>query len=191
MRRLWSLRESDTGNTLAALSDAHENRDRSQVPVILDLMRLIGDRSFREPAAFTLREITGQDFTEGQDGLKSWTEFVGNHLAEYQPPPGYIQWKADLLGVIDTRIKNFLLSATIGQRIDLTEVVWGGVRTDGIPDLRDVPVLEVSEADYLNPDDRVFGVSINGEHRAYPLRIINAHEMANDTLGGEPIALAY
>ena len=43
----------------------------------------------------------------------------------------------------------------------------------------------------MRPDDRVFGVSINGEHRAYPLRIVNAHEMANDWLGGEPIALAY
>ena len=31
------------------------------------------------------------------------------------------------------------------------------------------------------------GVSIGGEHRAYPLRIMNAHEIANDTLGGEPV----
>ena len=38
---------------------------------------------------------------------------------------------------------------------------------------------------------RVFGVSINGEHRAYPISIMNPHEMANDILGGEPIALAY
>ena len=43
----------------------------------------------------------------------------------------------------------------------------------------------------MNPTDRVFGISINGEHRAYPLRILNPHEMANDVLGGEPIALAY
>ena len=39
--------------------------------------------------------------------------------------------------------------------------------------------------------DHTLGVSINGEHRAYPLRILNAHEMANDVLGGEPFALAY
>ena len=65
------------------------------------------------------------------------------------------------------------------------------MRPDGIPDLQFVPVLTPDEATYLQPSDRVFGVSINGEHRAYPLRIINAHEMANDTLGGEPIALAY
>ena len=44
---------------------------------------------------------------------------------------------------------------------------------------------------WMDPDELVVGLSINGEHRAYPLRIINAHEMANDVLGGEPIALAY
>lgn len=191
MRRLWSLQESDPKTVLAALRDAHENKDRSQVPVILDLMRLIRDQSFLQAATFTLSEITGEDFTEDPEGIKSWTEFVGNHLAEYQPPAGYIRWKANLLGVIDTRIKNFVLSATIAQRIDLTEVVWGGIRTDGIPDLQNAPTLEASKADYLNPDDRVFGVSINGEYRAYPLRIMNVHEMANDTLGGEPITLAY
>jgi len=70
-------------------------------------------------------------------------------------------------------------------------VGWGGVRVDGIPPLEHVPTIPAAEADYLNPDDRLFGVSINGEHRAYPLRIINAHEMANDTLGGEPTSLAY
>ena len=52
-------------------------------------------------------------------------------------------------------------------------------------------MVPADEADYLNWDDRVFGVSINGEHRAYPLRILNPHEMANDVVGGVPFALAY
>jgi hypothetical protein len=71
------------------------------------------------------------------------------------------------------------------------EIVWGGVAKDGIPDLMNPPVLPADKATYLDPFDRVFGLSINGEHRAYPLRILNAHEMANDTLGGVPFALAY
>ena len=79
----------------------------------------------------------------------------------------------------------------VKARIRLEEIVWGGVPRDGIPDLTDAPVIPASEVNYINPDDRVFGVSINGEHRAYPLRILNAHEMANDVVGGEPIALAY
>ena len=97
----------------------------------------------------------------------------------------------NLLGLIDPRMAAFFSAAPGSERIDLTEAVWGGVRTDGIPDLRFAPTITPEEADYLVPRDRVFGVSINGEHRAYPLRIMNPHEMANDRLGGEPIALAY
>jgi len=62
---------------------------------------------------------------------------------------------------------------------------------DGIPDLTNPPVISSEEATYLFTSDRVFGVSINGEHRAYPLRILNFHEMANDVVGGVPFALAY
>lgn len=75
--------------------------------------------------------------------------------------------------------------------IRLEEVVWGGVVKDGIPDLIDPPVVSADQAGYMLPDDRVFGVSINGEHRAYPLRIMNRHEMANDVLAGVSFALAY
>ena len=41
------------------------------------------------------------------------------------------------------------------------------------------------------PGDGVLGVNINGETKAYPLRIVNAHEMVNDTVGGEPISLMW
>ena len=96
-----------------------------------------------------------------------------------------------MLSQIDPRFAQFLRDAGETSRIDLSEVVWGGVIPDGIPDLRNPKTIPPSEAGYLAPSDRVFGVSINGESRAYPLRIVNAHEMANDVLGGEPISLAW
>jgi hypothetical protein len=39
--------------------------------------------------------------------------------------------------------------------------------------------------------DRVVGVEHGGERRAYPLRFLVWHEVVNDTLGGEPIAVSY
>ena len=75
--------------------------------------------------------------------------------------------------------------------IRLEEIVWGGVRVDAIPALDHPTFITPAEATYLTPDEQVFGVSINGEKRAYPLRIINAHEMANDVLGGEPISVMW
>jgi hypothetical protein len=38
-------------------------------------------------------------------------------------------------------------------------------------------------------DELTFGAEINGQARAYPHRILDHHELANDTLGGEPVAL--
>ena len=118
-------------------------------------------------------------------------EWVGKRLDDHPPPDGYVEWKVNLLSQIDPRMARFFAGDPADARINLTEAVWGGVRRDGIPDLQNPPVIEADEASYLLADDRVFGVSINGEHRAYPLRIVNAHEMANDWLGGEPISLAY
>ena len=43
----------------------------------------------------------------------------------------------------------------------------------------------------ITPAELVFGVEINGDARAYPLRILDWHEMANDVVGGVPVALAY
>jgi len=37
----------------------------------------------------------------------------------------------------------------------------------------------------------VIGVEIEGDARAYPLRILNLHEMVNDRLAGQPIAVIY
>ncbi len=44
---------------------------------------------------------------------------------------------------------------------------------------------------FLVSGDRVIGVTIGAESRAYPLRILNWHEIANDTLGGTEIAVTY
>ena len=52
-------------------------------------------------------------------------------------------------------------------------------------------MLPARRAGYLREDDLVFGVSINGDIRAYPLRIMGWHEMFNEVIGGVPVALAY
>ena len=185
---LFSSADQSFDVTLRALRDTRTQKDTSQVPVILELVRMIPVRELVIEASRTLSDVTGQDF--GTD-IADWVVWYWRHASEYRPPSKYLDWKINLMSLIDPRFADLLGPAADASRIDLTEVVWGGVRVDGIPPLEHAPTVPAVEADYLNPDDRVFGVSINGEHRAYPLRIINAHEMANDTLGGEPISLAY
>ena len=80
---------------------------------------------------------------------------------------GYVGWKGQLYSILDPGLGAFLHD---GVKTDsrIEEVVWGGVAKDGIPDLIDPPVVSASQADYLLHGDRVFGVSINGQHRVSP-----------------------
>jgi len=56
----------------------------------------------------------------------------------------------------------------------------------------DVAALnEQQRGKYLVSGDRVVGVVLNGEARAYPLTLLYVHEIIHDTLGGEPVAVTY
>ncbi len=80
------------------------------------------------------------------------------------------------------------------------EIVAAGMRKDALAALIDPPVIPGTEValinarergKYLVSTDRVIGVTRNGESRAYPLQIMNCHEIVNDTLGGVEIAVTY
>ena len=75
--------------------------------------------------------------------------------------------------------------------IRLDEVQWGGVRVNGIPPLDHPEYIPADKAGYLRDRHVVFGLSINGEARAYPKRILAWHEMALDRVGGVDVTLVY
>ena len=187
MYRLWDGLGHRRGDSLTALEDTVFHNDKSQAYVILEAFKFF-NLDVQRSAIDTLTELTGQDFDFDR---RRWREWVGARHDEYAPPSDYGRWKVNGLAVIDPDIAAILEPGIAHSRVNLAEVVWGGVRLDGIPPLEHAPYILPEEADYLLPDDRVFGVSINGEDRAYPLRVMNAHELANDTLGGEPISLVY
>ena len=180
-----------TGNrTYDALAEVRQHGDISLVAALVESMRFQSTANAREATADVLRALTGEAY--GGEDWKRWMEWLGKHSAEYPPPDGYLDWKINLLSEISPRFRRFLAPARDGAiAVDPTELVWGGVLPDGIPDIRNPTMLTPDEADFLAPDERVFGVAINGDVRAYPLRIANAHEMVNDVVGGEPIALSW
>jgi len=189
MYEVFEALTTPSASMTAPLEQIRENQDRSMVPVLLEVLRFTPPSNSRERIGAVLRDVTGQSIATGDWG--GWMEWLGRNLESYQPPSEYVEWKANLMSFLDPRFAEFLRPASEFSRIDVTEVVWGGVRPDGIPDLRDPEMLTAAEAEYLNDSDRVFGVTINGDSRAYPLRIVNAHEMVNDTVGGEPISLMW
>ena len=76
-------------------------------------------------------------------------------------------------------------------QIPATAIERGGPPRDGIPAL-DAPRFEsVQQARWLKPEDRVLGIQRNGVARAYPVAILNWHEIVNDVIGGEAVAITY
>ena len=76
--------------------------------------------------------------------------------------------------------------------VPLEEFMGGGPPRDGIPPI-DEPALDtVAEAgEYLEAREPVIEVELEGEARAYPLRVLVWHEIANDTIGDTPISVTF
>ena len=71
------------------------------------------------------------------------------------------------------------------------EIVWGGVPRDGIPSIHEPKFVAADEADFLRSKDRVLGVVRNGIAKAYPIKILDRHEVVNDKFEDESIVVTY
>ncbi|MDS0222937.1 DUF3179 domain-containing protein [Haloarcula sp. S1AR25-5A] len=69
-------------------------------------------------------------------------------------------------------------------------IVSGGVPKDGIPAIDD-PRFSDTPPDGLARDDPVFGVVRDGEAKAYPQYILVHHEVVNDAIAGDSVAVTY
>lgn len=158
------------------------------VPYLYDVARLSGSETF-SLAMETMARITGEDLPDG--GVRTQSLFFGNWIMNNAPDPGpaYVAWKAALFANIDAAFEPLL--ASVDDAVTASRLQWGGVLRGGIPELNDAETISVAEADYMIADELVFGAVVNGEARAYPVRILGHHELANDTLGGEPVSLVY
>ncbi len=75
--------------------------------------------------------------------------------------------------------------------IPAAEIFAGGPPKDGIPSI-DAPVFDAAaNADFMRGDDLVLGVFLENEARAYPVKILNWHEIVNDEINGFPFAVTF
>ena len=157
----------------------------SYLPMALEAMRLLSDQGATAVLVRIMEREHGVN--QGYD-LPAWQREMWN-VPEARHPR-YAAFKSGLYSLIDPRFAAYF--DEVGEPlIRLDEIVWGGVRQDGIPPLRNPEMLAAGDADYLEDDHVVFGISVNGDARAYPKRILGWHEMFVDTVGGVPVAGVY
>ncbi len=156
------------------------------IPPLLDILLMTQEDLLAEQITTLLQEKIGKHQIPNYfDGIRwLWTQ-------DQKYAQDYFEFKAELFKHIDPKFKNYFLKRENLANIRLDEIVWGGVKQDGIPPLVLPKLITAEKADYLDENDVVFGVSIDGQARAYPKRILGWHEMVNDTLAKKSIAGVY
>jgi hypothetical protein len=194
---LESVQQSSWGpEQSAALSEIARSNDPRLAWLISDMMRFVASSGLNATLAEAAAEVLGID-----PPVENQWEIITNHLIAWDipAPPDYLRVKRGIFTNVVPGWERIFVEGDIDWRL----VSWGGVliddrdfgRTDEpcncIPAADNPKVSSAEDATWLDDDDIIFGIEINGEARAYPRRIMEVREMVNDTLGGRDLGIPY
>ncbi len=180
----------------AAFDTIAQTYDPRLVWIITDMQRFAWRPEFY--AALTRAAATILDIPLNT-GLRR-PEIINKMIAWDIPAyPGYLAHKRHVFtNYVSGWDKIFVEGDIAWQLVD-----WGGVNIDArpydstddvchcIPALDNPEISTAAEATWLEDDDVIFGIVVNGQARAYPRRIMEVREMVNDTLGGRDLGIPY
>lgn len=174
-----------TSNPSRDLKTLAAHWEPSFTPMAIESLRFFPTPALHAALNEMLIASAGEDHGPDLDGWWRWW------WSEDRPiHPHYASFKSELYEKLDPRFAAYFNDER-ETTVRLDEARWGGVGQDGIPPLRQPSMLQADAAPWLNDRDIVFGISINGDDRAYPKRILAWHEMFVDTIGGIEIAGVY
>ena len=176
----------DTAELDRNLSIIENSWQPNFVPMALETLSYARSEKVRGTLIDLIEKTVPEKNTKDNQQILQWA-----WSQDFDAPEGYSNFKAELYANIDPKFYDYFHDRQDLARIRLDEVRWGGVVQDGIPPLRNPEMLSVKKATYLEDDNIVFGIEINGDARAYPKRILAWHEMFTDTIGGVDIAGVY
>jgi hypothetical protein len=180
----YDLLQEDPG-AMAALARIESAWDDAYASMLLDLIYFSTSPEMDAAMTALLGKASGLDPDDGYDQFYRWiwSTDPGTH-------PRYAEFRAELYGQIDPAFRDYFDDAP-RTSIRLDEILWGGVNQDGIPPLDHPSMVTAATADYLDDEDLVFGVVLDGEARAYPKRILAWHELVRDRVGGREVTGVY
>lgn len=92
---------------------------------------------------------------------------------------------------VDILAETFGFDETTKKSVELSDLRQGCPARDCIPSIDNPKYVSAEEATHVADDDLVITLSYKGEHRAYPSRILDHHEIVNDTIAGDPLAITW
>lgn len=93
-----------------------------------------------------------------------------------------------LAAALEAALNGFVLEQPL---VPADEILHGGPPRDGIPALDAPRFVAAAQMRELRDDDRVLGLELHGEAKAYPVRILDYHELVNDRFGEQPVLISY
>ncbi len=87
--------------------------------------------------------------------------------------------------------EEIMVTKGVKHLVPLDKLRSGGPPKDGIPAIDHPKFISIGEASFLKDEDVVLGLNYNGVARAYPLMILNWHEIVNDFVAGDPVLVTY
>src|SRR3989338_3305926 len=75
--------------------------------------------------------------------------------------------------------------------VPLDQIVSGGPGKDGIPAILKPVFAPAREVSFLKDEDRILGLNQGDDAKAYPIKILNWHEIVNDTIVGKSVVVTY
>ena len=186
--RVYAALESGGDALGPALEEVVARGDHRFVGVLIEALRasqigLLDGRHYNAKVV-ALERLSGQRF--GADWFAWVRWYQGTSLA---PPPGFEDFKGRLLGRAAPDLATFFAEGA-PRLVRSEEILWSGAPPER-SDFASGPGHEAAESASLHPGELVVGVVLGGEARAYPLRWLDWHEVANDRLGGRAIAVAW
>lgn len=179
-----------------ALQALSRSNDPRLAWIISDMLRFTTSEQAIDSLTRTASDLIGKPLVAST----AWFDLTNILMAwDIPAPPDYLDYKR---AIFTWNIPGWEPLFSDGE-MDWRLVSWGGVLIDArayndtdagcncIPAL-DNPLTEsADEARWLDDNDIVFGIEINGEARAYPRRIMEVRELINDTVGGRDLAIPY
>ena len=78
-----------------------------------------------------------------------------------------------------------------GSLIPIQQILGGGPAKDGIPSIDNPKFILADKASYLRDHNPVLGMNYKGVTKAYPINILNWHEIVNDLFNEEPVVITF
>jgi hypothetical protein len=92
---------------------------------------------------------------------------------------------------VDILAETFGFDESTRKSVDLADLKQGCAARDCIPSIDAPKFVSANNAEHVDDKDVVVAISIGGDSRAYPTRILDHHEIVNDSIAGEPIAITW